>query len=64
MYPKKEGRRQLTSIEDRVDTSIQQLEDCIKMGRGRLITYTRNNIGNIITNKIKIPENKNGKKRL
>ena len=37
---RKEGERGLTSIEDSVDTSIQQLEDYIQRRGGRLITST------------------------
>ena len=49
--PRKEGRRGLASIEDCVDTSTQELEDCIKKDKERLIAATNNSIGNIITNK-------------
>ena len=43
---RKEGGRGLTSIEDRVDSSIQQLEDYIEMRRGRLISAIINNADN------------------
>ena len=44
--PRKEGGRELASIEDSADTSIQRLEDYIeKHGRG-LITTIRNNTDN------------------
>ena len=39
---RKEGRRGITSIEDRVDASIQRLEDYIEKHEGGLITATRN----------------------
>ena len=37
------GRKGLASIEDSLDTSIQQLKDYIEKRGGRLITATRNN---------------------
>ena len=52
--PRKEGGRGLTSIEDSVDTSMQQLEDCIQKHGGRLITATRNNTDNTRTNRMTI----------
>ena len=52
--PRKEGGSGLTSIQDRVDISIQRLEDFIKKREGRLITATRNNTDNTNINKIKI----------
>ena len=43
---RKEGGRGLTSIEDSVDESMQQLEDYTEKRSGRLITATRNNTDN------------------
>ena len=48
--PKKEGRG-LSSIEDHVDASIQQLDDYILKCGGKLITDTRNNSDNMRTNR-------------
>ena len=42
----KEGRRGLSSIEDSVDASIQQLEDYIEKHEAGLITATRNDMAN------------------
>ena len=39
----KEGRRELARIEDSVDASIQQLQDCIQKRVGRVIAATRSN---------------------
>ena len=39
---RKEGGRELTSIEDSVDPSIQRLEDYIEKHERRLIAATRN----------------------
>ena len=56
---RKEGERELASIEDTVDTSIQQLEDYIQKHDRGLITAIRNDTDNmmdkrmIITNKQK-----------
>ena len=47
---RKEGRRGLASIEDRVDASIQWLEDYIQKCGARLITATRNNTDNMRIN--------------
>ena len=46
--PRKEGGRGLASIEDRVDTSIQRLQDYIEKHERRLITAIRNNPDNTI----------------
>ena len=40
---RKEGGRELASIEYSVDALIQRFEDCIKKCRGGRITATRNN---------------------
>ena len=56
---RKQGGRGLASIEDNVNASIQRLEE--KCGR-RLITASRNNTGNTMTNTTEKTENKNGKK--
>ena len=49
---RKEGGRGLTSIEDRVDASIQRLEDYIEKHEGGLITTTRNDADNTIDNRM------------
>ena len=51
---RKEGRRGLTSIEDSVDASVQQLEDYIEKRGRRLITASRNNNDNTRTNRTEI----------
>ena len=48
----KDGGRGLASIEDSVDTSIQQLEDYIEKHEGGLITAIRNNTDNTIDNRM------------
>ena len=47
---RKERERELASIEDSVDTSMQGQEEYIKKSKERLITATRNNINNIRIN--------------
>ena len=49
--PRKEGGRGLASIEDSVDTSIQQLEDYIEKHERGLITAIRNNTDITIDNR-------------
>ena len=51
---KKGGGRELTSIEDNVDASIQRIEDFIKKGVERLISPTRINTNNTRINRTKI----------
>ena len=51
---RKEGGRGLASIEDSVDTSIQQLEDYIEKHKRGLITAIRNNTDNTIDNRMTI----------
>ena len=51
---RKEGGRRLTNSESNLDSSIQQLEDNIKKGGGRLVTATRNNTENTRTNRTEI----------
>ena len=51
---RKEGGSGLASIEDRVDASIQRLEDYIEKCGGRLITVTRNNTDNKRANEMEI----------
>ena len=51
---RKEGGRALTSIEDRVDASIQRLEDYIEKHGGKLITANRNNTDNTRMNRKEI----------
>ena len=50
--PRKEGGRELASFEDRVDTSIQRLEDYIEKHKGGLIMALTNNTDNTIDNRI------------
>ena len=49
---RKEVGRGLTSIEDSVDTPIQQLEDYIEKYGGGLITASRNDIDNTKANRM------------
>ena len=50
----KEGGRELASIEDSVDTLIQQLEDYIEKHEGGLITAIRNDTDNTMDNRMTI----------
>ena len=50
--PRKEGGRGIGSIEDSVDTSIQQLEVYIEKHERRLITAIRNKTDNTIDNRM------------
>ena len=50
--PRKEGGRELASIEDSVDASIQLLEEYIGKHEGGLITAIRNNTENMIDNRM------------
>ena len=52
--PRKEGGRGLASIEDKVDTSIQRLEDYIEKHERWLITAIRKNTDNTIDNRMTI----------
>ena len=45
LYVVKKRRRGLTSIEDCIDSSIQELEDNIRNIKERLITAANNSIG-------------------
>ena len=47
---RKEGRRGHANIKDSVDALIQWLEDYREKGGERLITDTKNNINNTMTN--------------
>ena len=51
---RKEEGREIASIEDSVDASIQQLEDYIEKRGGRLIAATRNNTNDTRTNRTTI----------
>ena len=51
---RKEGGRELASIEDIVDASIQWLKDYIQKYDGRLITAIRSNTDNTMDNKMTI----------
>ena len=59
--PRKEGGRELSSIEYNVDASILRLEDYIEKHERGLITAIRNNTDNTIDNRIQQLGNKNGK---
>ena len=50
--PRKEGGRELASIEDSVDSSIQRLEDNIEKHERGLVTAIRNNTDNTIDNRM------------
>ena len=56
---KKEGRRELASIEDSIDASMR-LEDCIEKHEGGPITAIRNDTENTMNNRM--TGNKNRKK--
>ena len=60
---RKEGGRGLTSIEDRVDASIQRLEDFVEKRSERLITATRSNTDNTNSKTTITRKQKWGKKR-
>ena len=51
---RKEGGRGFASIEDSVDASIQQLKDNIDKHEGGLITAIKNDIDNMMTNRMTI----------
>ena len=51
---RKEGGRELASIEDSVDASTQRLEDYTQKHDGGLITAIRNDSANTIDNKMTI----------
>ena len=48
---RKEGGRRLASIKDCVDASIERFEDYIEKHEGRLITATRNDTDDMMTNR-------------
>ena len=58
----KRGGRGIASIEDRVDTSIQRLEDYEGKHEGGLVTAIRNNTDNTMDNRMTIITKQNGKK--
>ena len=51
---RKEWGKELASIEDSVDASIQLLEDYIERHKGRLITAIRNDTDNRMANRTTI----------
>ena len=51
---RKEGGRGFASIEDSVDASIQRLEDYIEKHEEELITATRNDTDNTMSNRMTI----------
>ena len=51
---RKEGGRGLASIEDSIDTSIQQLGDYREKHEGGLITATKNDTDNMMDNRMTI----------
>ena len=59
---RKDGGKELASIEDGVDTSIQ-LKDYIEKHEGGLIAAIKNDIDNTMTNRMTIPrKQKTGRK--
>ena len=64
LYVSRKERIGLAFIQDSVDTSIQRLENYVKMCRGRLITATRNHTDNTGINRIKITRKKWEEKQL
>ena len=54
LYVLRKGGRELASIEDSVDASIQRLENHKEKRGGRLITATGNNTDNTRINKTEI----------
>ena len=54
---RKEGGRGLTSIEDTVDASIQQLEDYIEKHERGLVTTIRNDTDNTIDERMTTTRN-------
>ena len=54
LYVSRKGERELASIEDSVDASIQRLEGFIQKCGGRLITTSRNNTDDMKTNRTTI----------
>ena len=59
---RRDGGRELFSIEESVDASIQRLEDYTEMHGERLITATRNNTNDTRISRTTTSENKSGKK--
>ena len=51
---RKEGERELASIEDSIDTSIQRLKYYIEKHEGGLITAIRNETDNTMDNRMTI----------
>ena len=49
--PRKKGGRVLAPIEDSIDASMKQLEDCIKKCSKRVNTVKRNNTDNPMINR-------------
>ena len=60
---RREGGRGLASIEDSVDTSIQQLEEYIEKHGGRLITATRNNTNAMRTSRMTVTRKQKWKEK-
>ena len=61
-YVEKKKGEGLTSIEDNIDASIQQLEDYIEKREGRLFTPTKNNTDNTSIKRKEGTRKQNGKK--
>ena len=61
---RKEGEKELTSVEDSVDASIQGLEGYIKNSKEILITAANNSTDTIRTNRIKSKKQKLEEKQL
>ena len=64
MYLEKGGGRELSSIEDSVDASIQRFEDYIEKHERGLITPIRNDTDNTIDDRMTTTRKQNGKKQL
>ena len=60
---RKEGRRELASIEDNVDASIQLLEDYREKHEGGLITAIRNDTDNTMDNWMTIIRKQKGQRK-
>ena len=61
---REEKWRELASVEDSVDASIQRLEDYIEKHDGGLITVIKNDTDNSMDNRMTITRKQNGKKKI
>ena len=60
---RKEGGRGFARIEERVDKSIQRLEDCIEKHEGGLITAIKNDTDNMVDNRMTITRKQKWKEK-